>query len=78
MDNEKKYQKTFQFAESLLLNSGRLLIGNTFGIFNKLPDYEIPSGFMNLLEINMDNYGPKRTKDGPPVLIANEQIYLGN
>jgi hypothetical protein len=76
MDNDEKYRKTFDFAKSLLENNGRLLIGNTFGIFNKLPDYELPSGFMELLVINMDNYGPKRSKDAPP--ITNVDVFLGN
>jgi hypothetical protein len=56
VDNAQKYLACFNCALNNLKDNARVLLGNRYGIFNKLPNYVIPPQVMALLQITYDNY----------------------
>jgi hypothetical protein len=58
------YQQMYLIAFNNLATNGRMLLDNTFGIFNRLPACEVPAAVWQLLQLTFDNYSiSKKIKD---------------
>jgi hypothetical protein len=70
-----KYLNCYNVAYSNLSNHGRVLLGNTYGIFEKLPNYEIPPQVLAQLQLNSDNYSiSKKVLSKAKNAKANEEL----
>jgi hypothetical protein len=58
------YQQMYLIAFNNLATNGRMLLDNTFGVFNRLPACEVPAAVWQSLQLTFDNYSiSKKIKD---------------